>query len=128
MNMQFIILNCLLDKIQQYNNNSMKDKTLLNSICGSFFNIPFKIISAHVRRANRWGENGRTPRKTTWHTCKQNLACLTSALYGAQTHTRHSGENVVVYPTTKVIEVGPWFKIWNRVWFAKSCLVRLQGK
>ena len=29
------------------------------------FNVPFKIISVHMRRANQWGENGRTPRKTT---------------------------------------------------------------
>ena len=28
------------------------------------FFVPFKIISAHMRRA-RWGENGRTLRKTT---------------------------------------------------------------
>ena len=34
----------------------------------------------------------RTPRKTTWHTRKQNLACLTCGQSGARTHTRHSGE------------------------------------
>ena len=44
---------CLLDKIQQNNNNSMNDKTSLNSICDSFFHVPFKIISAHMRRANQ---------------------------------------------------------------------------
>ena len=34
---------------------------------------------------SRWGENGRTPRKTTWHTRKQNLACLTCGQSGART-------------------------------------------
>ena len=29
------------------------------------------------------------PEKKTWHTCSQSLACLTCALCGAQTHTRH---------------------------------------
>ena len=43
---------------------------------------------------DRWGENGRTMRKTTWHTRKQNLACLTCGQSGARTHTRHSGEMV----------------------------------
>ena len=55
------------------------------------FNVPFKIFSAHLRRANqRLGENGRTPRKTTLHTRKQNLACLTCGR-GARAHTRHNG-------------------------------------
>ena len=55
------------------------------------FNVPFKIISAHMRRANQSvGENGRTPRKTTWHTHKQNLACLTCGQRTARTRTRHS--------------------------------------
>ena len=43
---------------------------------------------------SRWGENGRTPRKTTWHTRKQNLAGLTCGQSGARTHTRHSGEMI----------------------------------
>ena len=34
---------------------------------------------------------------------------------------------VMVYPTTYAMEVGPWFTILNRVMFAESCLVRLQG-
>ena len=59
------------------------------------FYVPFKIISAHMRRANqKVGENGRTPRKTTWHTRKQNLACLTCGQSGARTRTRHSGEMI----------------------------------
>ena len=53
-------------------------KTLFQCTCINFilfyfilflfiqFNVPFKIISAHMRRAkSRWGENGRNPRKTT---------------------------------------------------------------
>ena len=43
---------------------------------------------------SRWGENGRTPRKTTWHTRKQNLACLTCGQSRARTLTRHSGEMI----------------------------------
>ena len=43
---------------------------------------------------SRWGENGRSPRKTTWHTRKQNLAWLTCGQSGARTHTRHSGEMI----------------------------------
>ena len=50
------------------------------------FYVPFKIISAR--------ENGRTPRKTTWRTRKQNLACLACGQCGARTHTRHSGEMI----------------------------------
>ena len=48
------------------------------------FYVPFKIISAHMRRDNQLvgenrrtprnvGENGRTPRKTTRHTRNQNF-------------------------------------------------------
>ena len=43
---------------------------------------------------SRWGENGRTPEKTTWHTRKQNLAYLTCGQSGARTHSRHSGEMI----------------------------------
>ena len=43
----------------------------------------------------KMGEPPRsTPRKNTWHTCKQNLACLTCGQNGAGTHTRHSGEMI----------------------------------
>ena len=59
------------------------------------FYVPFKIISAHMGRTNQQvDENGRTPRKTTWHTRKQNMACLTCGQSGARTHTRHSGEMI----------------------------------
>ena len=60
-------------------------KTQLN-IFIQFNNVPFKI--------SRWGENGRTPRKTIWHTRRKNLACLTNAPCGAQTYTRHSDEMI----------------------------------
>ena len=37
----------------------------------------------------------RTPeKKNTWHTRKQNLACLTCGQIGARTHTRHSREMI----------------------------------
>ena len=59
--------------------NTVKEK-LISILIVSYFLIqifvPFKIISAHMRRAN-------TPRKTTWHTCKQNLACLTWPMRGS---------------------------------------------
>ena len=59
------------------------------------FYVPFKSKSSHMRRANqKVGENGKTPRKTTWRTHKQNLACLTCGQCRAQTHTRHSGEMI----------------------------------
>ena len=60
----------------------------------SLIQLYVKIISAHMRRANQWGENGRTPGKTTWHTRKQNLGCLTCGQCGARTHNRHSGEMI----------------------------------
>ena len=42
----------------------------------------FKKKKKKKKKKNRWvnqlvGENGRTPRKNTWDTRKQNLACLT---------------------------------------------------
>ena len=43
------------------------------------------------RPISRWDENGRTRRKNTWHTRKQNLACLTCCQSESRTHTRHSG-------------------------------------
>ena len=49
----------------------------------------------HMRWANQQvGENGGTPRKTTWHTPKQNLAWLTCGQCGARTRTRHNGEMI----------------------------------
>ena len=48
------------------------------------------------------GENGRTPRKTTWHTRKQNLACLTCGQSGARNHTRHSGETKPMFYTGRM--------------------------
>ena len=33
---------------------------------------------------------------------------------------------VMVYPSNKVMAMGPWFNI--NVWFTESCLVRLPGK
>ena len=33
---------------------------------------------------------------------------------------------VMVYPSNKVMAMGPWFNI--NVWFTNSCLVRLPGK
>ena len=68
------------------------------------FYIPFKIISANMRRANQWvGKNGRFPRKNTWHTRKQKLACLTCCQRGARTHTRHRGQILIclIHPSTR---------------------------
>ena len=38
-----------------------------------------------------WGEK---PEKNARHIRKQNLACLTCALCGSRTHTRHRGEMI----------------------------------
>ena len=43
-------------------------------------------------------KTGEPPRKNTWHTRKQNLACLTCSQSGARTHTRHSGELLTARP------------------------------
>ena len=68
------------------------------------FYVTFKIISAHMRRANQQvGENGRFPRKNTWHIRKQKLACLTCCQRGARTHTRHRGQILIclIHPSTR---------------------------
>ena len=57
---------------------------------------PFKdyFSSYETNQSGRRGKskNGRSTRKTTWHTGKQTLACLTCGQCGAQTHTRQCGE------------------------------------
>ena len=67
-----------------------------------FFFVPFFSVkrpfqdyfSSYETGQSVNGAKKRTPRKTTWHTRKQNLACLTCAPCEARTHTRHSGEMV----------------------------------
>ena len=56
------------------------------------FNVPFKIISLIETSQSVGGAKREYPGKTTWHTRKQNLACLTCGQCGARTYTRHSGE------------------------------------
>ena len=41
------------------------------------FNVPFKIISLRETSQSVGGAKREYPRKTIWHTRKQNLACLT---------------------------------------------------
>ena len=58
------------------------------------FNVPFKIISAHLYEMSKsvgGTKTGQPREKTIWHTRKQNLTCLTWTLCGARTHNRHSG-------------------------------------
>ena len=65
----------------------------LNFILIAFFiqfNVPFKIISLIEKSQSiGWGKR-EYPWKTTWHTRKQNLSCLTCGQCGARTYTRHS--------------------------------------
>ena len=58
------------------------------------FKVPFKIISLIETSQSVGGAKREYPGKTTWHTCKQNLACLTCGQCGAWTYTRHSGEMI----------------------------------
>ena len=58
------------------------------------FNIPFKIISLIETSQLVGGAKSEYPGKTTWHTRKQNLACLTCGQCRARTYTRHSGEMI----------------------------------
>ena len=42
------------------------------------FYVPFKLFHSYRDESiSRWGENRSTREKTTWHTRKQNMACLT---------------------------------------------------
>ena len=45
------------------------------------------VYSFWAKSIVRWGENGRSPRKTTWPPRKHNLACLTCDQREAQTHS-----------------------------------------
>ena len=58
------------------------------------FTVPFKIISLIETSQSIGGAKRECPWKTTWHTCKQNLACLTCGQWGARTYPRHSGEMI----------------------------------
>ena len=58
------------------------------------FNVPFKIISLIETSQSIGGAKREYPGKTTGHTRKQNLACLTCGQCGARTYTRHSGEMI----------------------------------
>ena len=67
----------LSDTVLVYNN---KNKTMLRYKFGSVY---------------KTGESVGGPKMgEPWHTRKQSLACLTCALCGARTHTRHSGEMI----------------------------------
>ena len=50
--------------------------------------------SYETGQSEGWAKTGEPREKNTWHTSKQNLACLTCGQSGAQTHTRHSGETI----------------------------------
>ena len=66
----------------------------LNFILITFFihfNVPFKIIPLIETSQSIGGAKREYPGKTTWHTRKQNLSCLTCGQCGARTYTRHSG-------------------------------------
>ena len=58
------------------------------------FNVPSKIISLIETSQSIGGAKREYPGKTTGHTRKQNLACLTCGQCGARTYTRHSGEMI----------------------------------
>ena len=68
------------------------------SLCVFFFliqfNVPFKINSLIETSQSIGWVKREYPGKTTWHTRKQNLACLTCGQCGAWTYTRHSGEMI----------------------------------
>ena len=89
-----------------------------------FFNLinVLKIISAYVRWTNqKVGRKRQNPEeKTTWHTRKQKLACLTCALCGAGIHTRHrshSGEMIKWLCANEIsvllTTLPPWPPIFN---------------
>ena len=62
------------------------------------FNIPFQDFFTHIETSQSVGGAKRVyPRKTTRHTRKQNLACLTCGQCGALTYTSHS-EKSLLYP------------------------------
>ena len=50
------------------------------------FNVPFKIISLLETSQTLGGAKREYPGKTTWHTRKQNLSCLTCGQCGARTY------------------------------------------
>ena len=58
------------------------------------FNVPFKIISLIEMSQSIDGTKREYSGKTTRHTRKQNLACLTCGQCGARIYTRHSGEMI----------------------------------
>ena len=58
------------------------------------FTVPFKVISLIEVSQSIGGVKRKYPGKTTWHTSKQNLSCLTCGQCGARTYTRHSGEMI----------------------------------
>ena len=78
-----IIRNKLLDVIEEPNLFF-----LFNSVLRPFQDY----FSSYETGQSVGGRKRENPRKTTWLTRKQNLACLTCGQGGAQTHTRHSGE------------------------------------
>ena len=62
------------------------------------FNIPlFSSYGGHP--VSRRGENGRTLRKTTWHTHRQNLACLTKTHMPNACLTKTHMPNAGIEPT-----------------------------
>ena len=58
------------------------------------FNVPFKIISLIEMSQSKGGAKQEYPGKTTRHTRKQNLSCLTCGQRGVRTYTRHSDEMI----------------------------------
>ena len=85
---------------------------------------------------SRLDENGRTPRKNTWYTCKQNLACLTSVPCGARIHTRYSDENHIYVSLIFSVGLGSvpmkcvpnlWLRIYNytlKICSLNKCVTR----
>ena len=99
------------------------------------FNVPFKIISLIETSRSIGGAKREYPGKTTWHTRKQNLSCLTCGQRGARTYTRHSGEMIellralkysdLTHSATGVALSKPYGYVTN---ILKICINKLDAK
>ena len=91
---------CPCSKLQQQWHCSFLHHMSVDSLNFFFFfffysvKCPFQDYFTHRDEPiDRWAKR-ENPGKTTWHTRKQNLACLTCGQCGARTYTRHSGEMI----------------------------------